>query len=260
MLNNATFHGVALSDTGRRRKSNEDAYLCDAERGVFIVADGMGGEKYGEVASRMTVEHFSVLLFPFLDDQEMTVPFEYSRGEDVLIHALQHATVGTNTAVYTYAEEHRSHRGMGSTLTAAILRDGSLYVAHVGDSRLYRYRSEHLHQITEDHTKVQEMVNENLLSPEEARHHPQKHVITQCIGRKTRFRPDIFRIELEDGDLFLLCSDGLTDMVGDEHLLAIIQRPVTLEARARELVDEANDRGGKDNITALLFKQNGVLP
>ena len=244
----------AATDKGKRRDLNEDAYICDPDKAIFVVADGMGGENYGEVASQLTVDHFSQLITPFVTDEDTTIPFDVPDDGDHFTGALNHAVEGANKAVYEYAAENESHKGMGSTLTAAVLHGDFLYVAHVGDSRLYRILPDEVQQITEDHSRVQEMVQKGLLSPEEARSHPQKNIITRCVGRKKRIRSDILTIDLLDEDVFLLCSDGLNDMLEDESIHQIVTESGDLETAANLLVQAANDKGGKDNITVVLFR------
>ena len=250
----------AATDKGRRRDLNEDAYICDPGKAIFAVADGMGGENYGEVASQLTVEHFSQLITPFITDEDTTIPFDIPDDGDHFTVALVHAIEGANNAVYQYAAENESHKGMGSTLTAAVYQGNILYVAHIGDSRLYRIREDGIEQITEDHSKVQEMVQKGLLTPEEARNHPQKNIITRCVGRKKRIRSDVLTVDLLDEDVFLLCSDGLNDMLKDESIHQIVSESDDFETAANLLVQAANDKGGKDNITVVLFRlhsQNG---
>lgn len=244
----------ALTDKGRRRSQNEDAFICDEDYAIFLVADGMGGENYGEVASRLTADHFVQLITPFITDEDVTIPFDTPEDGDHFTAVVIHAVEGTNRAVYEYAAEHESHRGMGSTLTAAIARGGFLYVAHVGDSRLYRIQTDEIFQITEDHTKVQEMVQRDILTPEEARKHPQKNIITRCVGRNRRLKPDVFTTDFNDGDIFLICSDGLNDMIEDDEIHRIVVESDTLETAAVGLVELANENGGKDNITVVLFR------
>ena len=244
-----TLEGIAVTHTGRRRAQNEDAYACDPEQALFLVADGMGGENFGEVASRLTVEQFTGIITPYLIDDEMTIPFEQLSAKDTFEGILLHAVKGANSAVIGYAEDQPSHQGMGSTLTAAVYQNPFLYVAHVGDSRLYRIDSDNIEQITEDHTRVQQMVNKKLITPEQAQNHPQKNIITQCVGRKKRIKPDIFHIEMAPDSTYLLCSDGLNDMVSDEEIQRIVQR-----GAGNQLVAVANENGGKDNITVVLFR------
>ena len=245
---------AAATDTGKKRNQNEDTFICDQDRAIFLVADGMGGENYGEDASRFTAEHFSQIVTPFIFDEDATIPFDLPDDGDYFTGAMMHAADGANTAVYEYAEAHESHRGMGSTLTAAVQFRQSIYIAHIGDSRLYRVRGDDIQQMTEDHTKVQEMVRKEILTPEEARNHPQKNIITRCIGRKKRPRFDIFTIDYCDEDVFLICSDGLNDMIGDEEIHRIVVDSNSLETAAHQLVETANQNGGKDNITVVLFK------
>lgn len=249
-----TLHCFSISDKGLRRSMNEDAFISDPDKGIFLVADGMGGESYGEVASRMTAEFYVKLITPFLMDEDLTVPFEHSVNEDLFCGAVAHAVVGTNSAVVEFVSENESHRGMGSTLTAVVVHDGCLYVAHIGDSRLYRIRADKIEQITEDHTKVQEMVKNHIIPPEEARSHPKRHIITRCVGRKKRLKPDIFSLDFVADDTFLISSDGLHDMVCDEDIHQIVVESESLEIAGERLVETANQSGGKDNITVVLFQ------
>jgi protein phosphatase len=250
------FDFFAATDVGRRRKNNEDALICIPQVGIFLVADGMGGEKYGEVASHMAADRFVNLVTPYLADEEMTIPFDYTQGEyflSVLVHAIE----GANQAVVEYSEENATHKGMGSTLTAAVWHDNTLFVGHVGDTRLYRITLKKILLETEDHSKVQEMVRQKIISPEEAWNHPQKNVITRCVGRKKKITPDVFSLKIKDGDTFLLCSDGLTDMLRDEEIHQIILLSDSLRSAGNQLIQSANDRGGKDNITVVLFRLIG---
>jgi len=243
-----------ISDKGRKRAQNEDRFVCDPEKGIFLVADGMGGEKYGEVASRFTADTFVQSITPFVIDEDATLPFESGNDGDYFLRALQHAVEGAHQTVVAFAAEHPSHQGMGSTLTAAVCRSDTLYIAHVGDTRLYRLRENEFRQLTEDHSKVQEMVKKKLIKPEEARNHPQKNVITQCIGRKKNPKPDLFLELIEENDLYLLCSDGLTDMLEDENIRNLLLQSKTPERSGQTLVDQANLFGGKDNITVVIFQ------
>jgi serine/threonine protein phosphatase PrpC len=249
-----SLQGYAITHTGRRRAQNEDAYICDPSRAVFLVADGMGGENYGEVASRLSAEQFTQIITPYLLDDEMTVPFEHLDPGDTFEGLLMHAVKGANSAVMDYVENQPSHKGMGSTLTAAVLQDQQLYVAHVGDSRLYRIDSAEIQQITEDHTRVQQMVMKKLITAEQARVHPQKNIITQCIGRKKRIKPDIFHIDMDMDSTYLICSDGLNDMVTDPEIQRLVLKAHSLIEAGALLVHTANENGGKDNITAVLFR------
>lgn len=242
------------TDKGRRRAHNEDTFVCNPDQSMFLVADGMGGEKYGEVASRLTADTFIQLMTPFVVDEDTTLPFEHTGDGDYLLETLRHALDGTNQAVIDFVETNPSHKGMGSTLTAVVCQSEKLYVAHVGDSRLYRLRQEKLEQLTEDHSKVQELINKKIITQEEARNHPQKHIITQCIGRKKRLKPDCMVQSMEENDLYLICSDGLTDMLKDEDIRAILMQSTDLGEIGQMLIDAANRMGGKDNITVVLLQ------
>lgn len=248
------FIGYGESHTGRQRSQNEDTYICDTEKSIFLVADGMGGEKYGEVASQITAKTFVKLIGPFMNDDDITIPFEHHKEQDILMNAIHHAVEGANEAVIAYAEQYKNHKGMGSTLTAAIFSEQSMIVAHVGDSRLYRIEKTQIKQLTEDHTKVQEMVRKQLLTKEEARVHPQRNIITRCIGRKNRFSPDIFKVDIQENDRFLIASDGLSDMVSDSEIYNIIIENHGIEESAIKLINQANENGGKDNITVILVE------
>ena len=241
-----------VSDKGLKRTLNEDTVICDPDHGIFLVADGMGGENYGEVASQLASEKFFQSILPFIEDEEATIPFEHTEKGHYFISALLCAAEAANTAVIEFAAENKSHRGMGSTLTGIVYHENHFYVIHIGDSRLYRIRKECMEQITVDHTRVQEMVNKNLITPDEARFHPQRNIITRCVGRESQFQPDVFSIEFDEKDIFLICSDGLYDMVDDEHILRIVVQSENFEQACKKLVKTANENGGKDNISVVL--------
>lgn len=250
-----TLDCYAVTDKGLRRRLNEDSYVCRPDVGLFLVADGMGGESCGDVASQLTATVFKNSITPYLIDEEATIPFEHTNENDLLMNAMGHAAEQTNQAVLRSVKESPSCRGMGSTLTAAILHEGLIYIVHVGDSRLYEYENGYLDLITEDHTRVQELVNKKILSPEEARTHRERHIITRCVGRKKQFRPDLLKLEYLPGNLYLICSDGLYDMMDNDTMTEIIAANTTLEQIGQQLVDGANKNGGKDNITIVLFRQ-----
>ncbi len=228
--------------------------ICDPDHGIFLVADGMGGENYGEVASRLASEKFFQSILTFIEDEEATIPFEHNENEHYFIRALHYAAEAANIAVIDFAAENKSHKGMGSTLTGIVYHENCFYVVHVGDSRLYRIRQDAMQQITVDHTRVQEMVNKNLITSDKARFHPQRNIITRCVGRESQFQPDIFSIELDEKDILLICSDGLYDMVNDEHIHQIVVQSENFEQACKKLVKTANESGGKDNISVVLVQ------
>lgn len=222
----------ACSDVGRLRQSNEDALLM-AEP-VYAVADGMGGARAGEVASAMAVAALH----------------GFHGGEQELAEAIE----DVNRRIHAAAQADPSLQGMGTTLTAVMVEDATLVVAHVGDSRAYVLRAGHLHQVTDDHSLVGELIRRGALTPEEADRHPQRSVITRALGAEAAVDVDVLRFPLEDGDLLLLCSDGLTGMVGDAELTRILRAGGDLDALARACVEAANRAGGEDNVTVVLVR------
>jgi protein phosphatase len=246
----------SITDLGKRRSLNEDFYICDRERQVYLVADGMGGREGGEVASRMAGETFMAKISPFLEEEDITVPFEFKEEEDFFSAIIKYAIEQANTAVYQYGLKETSKKGMGTTFTVAIPYEGKLYVGHVGDSRLYRIRQGSVVQLSEDHTLVQQMIKEGRLDAKGARQHQKKNVITRSLGPKKIVKPDIFFKQIIKGDIYLLCSDGLYQMVEDDELFGELLSlgEKDLETVGKNLVSVANKKGGKDNITLLLFR------
>lgn len=232
---------AALTDPGRKRRRNEDAFVCQAP--LFAVADGMGGAQAGEIASRLAA---AVV--------ERTQPGTGS-GREQVTALIEEA----NRSVFERASRDEAASGMGTTLTVALLQDDEVWIGHVGDSRAYLLRGGCLTQLTEDHSLVAELVRSGRLTPEEAEAHPQRSVITRALGTEEAVEVDAFPVPARPGDLFLLCSDGLTAMVDDDTIRRLVEehRP-DLEAAARALVDEANRRGGEDNITVVLFELAGL--
>jgi serine/threonine protein phosphatase PrpC len=227
---------TGITDAGRRRRRNEDAYVLEPP--LFAVADGMGGAQAGEVASRLAVDAFRE--FHEADELE---------PEERLSAIIQEA----NRRIYERAREDTQASGMGTTVTAALVGEESISVGHVGDSRAYRLRGGRLEQLTDDHSLVADLVRGGRLTPEEADVHPQRSVITRALGTDIEVDIDAFTFEAEPGDVVLLCSDGLTTMVTDEEIVAIVGEAKSLERAAKQLVKAANRRGGEDNVTVVLF-------
>lgn len=230
------------SDIGSVRKMNQDFMYFSKEPvgqlpNLFIVADGMGGHKAGDYASRMSVENF-------IDYMMKAPPDTPIRVVDDGIHYI-------NELVLEKARQHSELSGMGTTFVAAFIMDQTLYVANVGDSRLYLVDSE-IHQVTEDHSYVGAMVRAGEITTDEARHHPDKNIITRAIGASWDIRVDFFEVDLQPGDRILMCSDGLTNMVDDPGLLEIITN-TPMEKVTDALIDEAKANGGLDNITAIVI-------
>jgi PPM family protein phosphatase len=228
---------AVVSDTGRRRRRNEDAFVCAPP--LFAVADGMGGAQAGEVASGLA----AAVLEEGAGDE---------RGEERIASLIQEA----NRRVFQRSNEDATTSGMGTTMTVALVDSsgGTISFGHVGDSRAYRVRDGALEQLTDDHSLVGELVRSGKLSPEEAEGHPQRSVITRALGTEPDVDVDTFTVEARPDDLYLLCSDGLTDMVSAEEIFSLLQASDDLDVAARTLIEAANAGGGEDNITVVLFQ------
>jgi protein phosphatase len=232
---------TGVTDPGRRRRRNEDAYVCVPP--LFAIADGMGGAQAGEVASGLA----AAVLEEATGDE---------RGEDRVASLIQEA----NRRVYLRSSEDATTSGMGTTMTVALVddSDGTIAFGHVGDSRAYRVRGGELEQLTDDHSLVGELVRGGRLSPEEAETHPQRSVITRALGTEPDVDIDTFTVDAEPDDIYLLCSDGLTDMISAGEILGAVETGSDLEDAARRLVEAANAGGGEDNITVVLFQIDGA--
>jgi PPM family protein phosphatase len=225
------------TDPGRVRRRNEDAFVVDPP--LFAVADGMGGAQAGEVASRLAAAAFR----------------EYREADELAPEERVQAIIKeANRRIYDRARADAQVSGMGTTVTAALLSDGRVVIGHVGDSRAYRIRDGRLEQLTEDHSLVADLMRSGRLTPEEAEGHPQRSVITRALGTDPDVDVDMLVIEAEAGDLFLLCSDGLSTMVSDAKVLETVERAGSLDEAARNLVRAANSGGGEDNVTVVLFR------
>jgi protein phosphatase len=227
---------AAITDVGRQRQANEDAYV--AAPPFFAVADGMGGAKAGEVASRMATEGFDGA----------------GAGEEAPEAELTRIAREANRRIFQQAESDESLRGMGTTLTAAKVEGHEVSLGHVGDSRAYLLRDGKLEQLTRDHSLVAELERSGQLTAEAAEHHPQRSIITRALGPEPDVEVDTYTVTGRPGDLFLLCSDGLTGMISDDEVAAILRGHEDLREAAATLIRAANTSGGKDNITAVLFR------
>lgn len=243
------FSCAARTDVGVVRSGNEDSYLMTAERGLFIVADGMGGHAAGEVASDMAA-------------RIIAEEFRPARGmsDDELMSQMIGAIRSANDAIFRRTLTEHDKRGMGTTATAMNLLPRRYLIGHVGDSRAYMLRGDTLSQLTKDHSYVQEQVDAGRLSQEDARTHPYANVITRCVGSSSDVVPDLYFGTLEPGDLLLLASDGLTGMLDDADVHAIMTTAAPLEEMVDTLIAGANHRGGLDNITTILVRIEAVAP
>ena len=227
---------AGVTDTGRKRRRNEDAFVVEPP--LFAVADGMGGAQAGEVASRLAAAAFR----EYHDADELA-------GEERVKAIIQEA----NRRIYERAQIDTNASGMGTTVTAAIVEGGRVAIGHVGDSRAYRIHAGALEQLTDDHSLVADLMRSGRLTPEEADTHPQRSVITRALGTDAEVDVDTFTVAAEPGDVFLLCSDGLTTMVGNDEILRLVAESSGLESAAKALVKAANRHGGEDNVTVVLF-------
>ncbi len=228
------------TDPGLQRRDNEDSMFAQAP--VFVVADGMGGAQAGEVASRIAIETF-----------EEGLP-ESGSPEERLVKAVQAA----NTRIHELASTERERAGMGTTLTAAYLDDSDLAIAHVGDSRAYLFRDGELTRLTQDHSLVEELVRQGKLTPEQAAEHPQRSIITRALGPEPTVNVDTWTYPVRAGDVLLLCSDGLTSMISEADVAEVLSSTSDLDQAAQRLIDAANEAGGRDNITVVLFRLEDV--
>ena len=237
---------AARTDTGMIRSGNEDSYFAEAnrERGLFVVADGMGGHAAGEVASEMAVQIVARELSGAVDRTSI------SEIAGQLAQALKRA----NVAIYERTIAEVDKQGMGTTASVLMLSAGRYLIGQVGDSRVYLLRDGALTQLTKDHSYVQEQVDAGFLTPEQARYHPYSNVITRCVGASADVEPDTYEGVLKKGDVFLVASDGLTGMVDDRRLLQLLMARASPQRIVDALISEANGRGGLDNITAVLVQ------
>ncbi len=228
------------TDTGRQRRANEDSLYARAP--VFVVADGMGGAKAGEVASQIAVEAFAPGL-----------PEEGSPEERLAVRARE-----ANTRIHELSRSDRDRAGMGTTLTAAYVGECEVSIAHVGDSRAYLLREGELRRLTRDHSLVQALIDQQELTEEEAPYHPGRSIITRALGPEPDVEVETRTHRAQDGDVVLLCSDGLTSMVGEDAVGDVLRSSSSLRAAGRGLIAAANEAGGRDNITVVLFRLEDV--
>lgn len=235
---------TGLTDPGLVRSVNQDSYYIDPEGRFFIVADGMGGHAGGQEASQIATKYITDYL------QEH---WQSDQPCDQLLHK---AVIEANQGIINDQSDHPERRDMGTTLVIVLFRNDESWVAHIGDSRLYRFRDSQLEQITEDHTWVARALKMGDITSEQAKTHPWRHVLFQCLGRKDLHQVDVFPIDVQPGDRLLLCSDGLTEEVADEVIRESFNSDHSCEAIAKKLVESAKDGGGSDNITVVIVSQD----
>ncbi len=245
---------VSETNVGMVRSQNEDSVAIDNPRGLVVLADGMGGYNAGEVASGMATAVIVTEMRNVLD-QHAHFKVDTRTGRSEAQKLLRDQIAKANTAIYQTSQSQPQYEGMGTTLVVALLHDKTVTVAHIGDSRLYRMRGEELKQITKDHSLLQEQIDSGLITPEQAKLAAHKNLVTRALGIGLAVEPEIHDYATLPGDIYLLCSDGLSDMVSDEDIgLALQTLATNLKLCAQELVQMANDNGGRDNISVILVK------
>lgn len=247
---------VTATDPGMVRSHNEDSMTTDADIGLVVLADGMGGYNAGEVASGIAVEMIKSEVRRAIEE---TKPHQRDEdGEPAALEMLSESSAKANAAIYQTAKSQPQYSGMGTTLVAALFFDNGVAVGHIGDSRLYRLRGEKLEQITRDHSLLQEQIDSGMISKEQARYSQNKNLVTRAVGIDPEVETEVHHYAVEAGDVYLLCSDGLSDMVVDEDIEATLcMLSANLPLAARQLIQMANDNGGRDNISVVLVRVTG---
>lgn len=251
---------VSQTDPGMVRSHNEDSVSFDAPHGLVVLADGMGGYNAGEVASGIAVSMLSSELKLALDRFAPT-RLNGEAAEQAAVKLLDEHVRRANRSIFQAAQSQPQYAGMGTTLVTALFYNNRMSVAHIGDSRMYRLRGETFDQITRDHSLLQEQIESGMITKEEARVSQNKNLVTRAMGIDPEVEPEIKTYEVRPGDVYLLCSDGLNDMVEDGEIrltLATLQSNLTLAAG--QLVQMANDNGGRDNVSVILVKVKGDFP
>jgi len=241
----------AAVDPGRARSNNEDSVALDDAVSLAVLADGMGGYNAGEVASNMATSFIRTELGRWLREASaQATDAEVRRAMDICVD-------NANRAIFNASNANPQYAGMGTTLVVAVFRDNRLLVGHVGDSRCYRLRSGRLQQITRDHSLLQEQIDAGLITPEQAAFSANKNLVTRAVGVEDTVLLETHQHDVLPGDLYLMCSDGLSDMLDDASIGQLLLAHDSLDAAARALIDGANDAGGKDNISVILVRASG---
>jgi PPM family protein phosphatase len=241
---------AGLTDVGRKRDHNEDSFLIDEDLKLFVVADGMGGHAGGGTASRIAVETIDIELRQARSSQGSVLEAQTPLQDSPVPEAIRAAVERACMAIYSKAQEDDRLKGMGTTVISLLMKDDQAFFAHVGDSRAYLIRGDLIQQISEDHSLVNEQIKAGMITAEEAKHSKYKNIITRSVGFEEEVQVDVMGLLSEPGDVFILCSDGLANMMEDTEILEVV-RHVPLVDVPKTLVDLANERGGDDNITVV---------
>ena len=242
------------TDPGMVRSHNEDSIASVPDQGLVVLADGMGGYNAGEVASGMATTVLTTELRQLLDEH---APHEVDpqSGHKAALKMLQQQIAKANTSIYQASQSQPQYAGMGTTLVVALFYDNKVMVAHIGDSRLYRMRGDQFTQVSKDHSLLQEQIDAGMLTREQAKHSSNKNLVTRALGIDSAVEAEIHEYDTQPGDIYLLCSDGLSDMVSDEDIGMTLQAlGANLNLAVQQLVQMANDNGGRDNVSAILIK------
>jgi len=237
----------AKTHKGLVRKKNEDYFFVDENKGLYVIADGMGGHNGGELASRMAVEYVA---------ENFIIAADNHVKKSELDKLVKKIVQKSNEYVYQKSKENSELEGMGTTLTLAVLRNDRVHLYHVGDSRAYMISSGEIKQLTTDHTLVEVLLKNGDITEEEAKNHPKKHIITRAIGSEELIIPDMYEYKIVEEDLLILCTDGVTNHI-EEHEMLEIFRDKSLDESCDTIIDLANERGGRDNITLIALKYAG---
>jgi protein phosphatase len=251
---------VGKTDTGRVREHNEDTIASDVDAGLLVLADGMGGYNAGEVASGIAVKTITHLVREGLAREDLAA-IDRSTGLTRPSIVLRDAITRANKIIYQTARSQAECEGMGTTVVAALFYDNRISIAHVGDSRLYRQRGSEISQVTMDHSLLQELVDRGFYSPEEAQRAANKNYVTRALGVEPQVEVEVQEHPVDKGDVYILCSDGLSDMVEDEDIrLTISTFGANLDTVAKQLIQLANENGGRDNVSVVLAQANEAFP
>ncbi|MEN9797667.1 MAG: hypothetical protein RL653_1363 [Pseudomonadota bacterium] len=245
---------ASITDVGMKRNHNEDNFGVVPEENLYVVADGMGGHSSGEVASKIAVEELAEFFRMTSRDQDATWPYKMDRARNYDENRLATGIKLANMRIHEQSSADPKLRGMGTTIVSVYFAGTTAYVGHVGDSRVYRFSRGELKQVTEDHSLLNDYLKSKKLTPEEIEAFPHKNVIVRALGMKDSVQVDVVRVEPQEGDIFLLCSDGLSGMVPDPLIRDTLTKTPDLDAASKQLIALANANGGLDNVTCVLVR------